>query len=442
MGSERKSNACERASGAADETMRSPRLAMPPADYGATASKPAGQVEGSIRQAHTRRADGAVRAAAGLADCLLSPVPASSVCRTQPKRQWSNRTKNMAKSANSCFPVVEVGLVCDAGTSLAGIHGLTDLFTYAADMLRQRKSGVPPAPVRIVHWRLDDERNDVTSSSDSHPDLPHAPAVLIIPGNLRATRQSLADSALVPWIRERHAEGSVIAGVCGGVFLLAETGLLAGRQATTHWALSSEFSARFPDVLVESDHMVIDYGDVVTAGGVLAWADLGLRLTERLLGHDIMLATARYMLMDPPGREQRYYSEFAPRTRHGDEVILKVQNWLWSQREQSLSVADLADHACLEVRTFLRRFSKATGMKPSEYQQRLRISRAREMLEFSQRRIEEIAASVGYADPARFRRVFRKIIGLTPTDYRRRFCGHPGNRIGATDQPSVAAFIG
>ncbi|BDU22036.1 GlxA family transcriptional regulator [Dyella sp. GSA-30] len=327
----------------------------------------------------------------------------------------------MVKTALSPKPSVEVGLVCDAGTSLAGVHGLTDLFTYAGEFASKRQDGDGPPPIRVVHWRWDDGETEVTHSSDSQSGLPHAPTILIIPGNLRAPLQSFTASPLIPWLRQRHAEGVVIAAVCGGVFLLAETGLLTGRQATTHWALAEQFTTRFPDVLVESDHMVIDYGDVVTAGGVLAWADLGLRLTERFLGPTVMLETARYMLVDPPGREQRYYSDFNPRTKHGDAVILKVQQWLWTQRERPVSVADIAHYARLEPRTFLRRFTKATGMTPSEYQQRLRISRARELLEFSKRSIDDIASNVGYDDAGGFRRVFHKIVGLTPSDYRRRF---------------------
>jgi transcriptional regulator GlxA family with amidase domain len=127
------------------------------------------------------------------------------------------------------------------------------------------------------------------------------------------------------------------------------------------------------------------------------------------------------MNVDPPGREQRFYSGFEPRTKHGDAAILKAQNWLSAQRENAISVADIARHAGLEPRTFLRRFVQATGMKPSEYQQRLRITRAREMLEFSRSSIEAIAASIGYEDARGFRRVFQNIVGLTPSDYRRRF---------------------
>jgi transcriptional regulator GlxA family with amidase domain len=159
----------------------------------------------------------------------------------------------------------------------------------------------------------------------------------------------------------------------------------------------------------------------MTAGGVLAWADLGLRLIERFLGPTVMLDTARFMNIDPPGREQQFYSDFAPKIKHGDSAILKAQHWLAAQRENPIQVADIARYARLEPRTFLRRFVKATGMKPSEYQQRLRITRAREMLEFSRRSVDEIAASVGYDDVGGFRRVFRKIVGLTPSQYRQRF---------------------
>jgi transcriptional regulator GlxA family with amidase domain len=330
----------------------------------------------------------------------------------------------MAKTALASPPPIEFGLACDAGTSNAGIYGLTDLFTYAGEFAAKRRS-VPALPaLRITHWRADGRTGHVRCPYDSLPGSPHALSLLVIPGNVEAPQKNDEDSPLLHWLRQRHAEGVVLAAVCGGVFVLARTGLLAGRQATTHWSFSDRFAEQFPDVLTETDHMVIDYGDVVTAGGVLAWADLGLRLTERFLGTAVMLETARYMLVDPPGREQRFYSEFDPRTKHGDSAILKAQHWLFTQRERPLSVVEIAQHADLEPRTLLRRFVAATGMKPSEYQQRLRITRAREMLEFSQASIEEISWNLGYGDVAGFRRVFRKVMGLTPSDYRRRFC-HP-----------------
>ncbi|HEY5807495.1 MAG TPA: helix-turn-helix domain-containing protein, partial [Povalibacter sp.] len=132
-------------------------------------------------------------------------------------------------------------------------------------------------------------------------------------------------------------------------------------------------------------------------------------------------STARFMLMEPPGREQRFYGEFTPPLLHGDKAILTTQHWLQANASVACSVGALAERAGLSMRTFLRRFVKATGMKPSEYQQRLRISRSRELLEFTRDTVEQIAAAAGYEDSRGFRRTFKRMIGLSPAEYRRRF---------------------
>ena len=326
----------------------------------------------------------------------------------------------MGESASVSNKLTEFGLVCDAGSSNAGLYGLTDLFKYAGEFAaKRRRAGEMPA-VRVTHWQIDDGDVEPRCTYDTRPGVQRSPAVLVLPGNVVAPEAD-ANPSLIAWLRRKHSEGAVVAAVCGGVFILAETGLLEGRQATTHWSFADRFAERFPTVLTETDKMVVDYGDVVTAGGVLAWADLGLRLTERFLGSPVMIETARYMNVDPPWREQRFYSEFVPRTKHGDGAILKAQQWLSSKREHSITVADAARHVALEPRTFLRRFVKATGMKPTEYQQRLRMSRARELLEFSRTSVDVVAARVDYDDVTAFRRVFRKIVGLNPSEYRRRF---------------------
>jgi transcriptional regulator GlxA family with amidase domain len=226
---------------------------------------------------------------------------------------------------------------------------------------------------------------------------------------------------MVAWVARQHERGAVIAAVCGGVFLLAESGLLEGRHATTHWMFAAELQRRFPDVRVEPDRLVIDDSDVVTAGGVLAWADMGLTLVQRLLGRTVMCSTARFMLMDPPGREQRFYGEFAPPLLHGDRTILAIQHWLQADSAAADSVGALAARAGLGARTFLRRFVRATGMKPREYQQHLRIARSRELLEFTRNTVDQIAAAAGYRDARGFRRTFKRMIGLSPAEYRRRF---------------------
>jgi transcriptional regulator GlxA family with amidase domain len=174
-------------------------------------------------------------------------------------------------------------------------------------------------------------------------------------------------------------------------------------------------------VRLDVEKLVIDEGDVITAGGLLAWTDLGLRLVDLLLGPTLMLETARILLADPAGREQRFYSRFSPRLRHGDAAILKAQHWLQKQEGRRVTVPAMAARAGLTERTFLRRFHRATGLRPTEYCQRLRVGKAREMLEFTGHTLEEIAWSVGYEDPGSFRQVFHKVMGLSPGEYRRRF---------------------
>lgn len=190
---------------------------------------------------------------------------------------------------------------------------------------------------------------------------------------------------------------------------------------TTHWAYAKRLQERFPQVRVDADRLIIDDGDVITAGGLMSWTDLGLRLVDRLLGPSVMIGTASMLLVDPPGREQRYYSVFSPRLTHGDAAVLKVQHWLQATQAKDIALGTLAALAKLEERTFLRRFQKATGMTTTEYCQRLRVGRARELLQFGTASIDRVAWEVGYNDSSAFRKVFTRIVGLSPGEYRRRF---------------------
>lgn len=201
-----------------------------------------------------------------------------------------------------------------------------------------------------------------------------------------------------------------------------ESGLLAGRPVTTHWAYADAFRARFPEGRLDTDRLLIDDGDILTAGGVMAWTDLGLWLVERFLGAGIMVDTARAFLIDPPGGAQGDDGAFSPRLNHGDAAILKVQRWWHATDEREVGLAVLVARSGLEERTFLRRFHKATGLTTTEYGQRRRVARARELLRQGLTP-DQVAWEVGYADPGAFRKVFARLVGLTPAAYRRRFRG-------------------
>ncbi|MCX6126573.1 MAG: GlxA family transcriptional regulator [Proteobacteria bacterium] len=314
---------------------------------------------------------------------------------------------------------VEIGLILYPNVLLMSVYGLTDLFQIANRLAASHDPKF--ATIRVSHWQLS-QKKGAERVFDSRPQLGRSsPSIVVVPPSLSDPMTPEAAVKLARWISAQHDAGATICSVCSGAFLLAETGILAGRVATTHWTYANEFAKRFPQIQVDADRLIIDDGDIMTAGGLMAWTDLGLRIVERLLGLAIMLETARFMVLDPPGREQSYYSSFIPVLSHGDTPILKVQHWLKTQFANETSIPTMAAKAGLEERTFLRRFRKATGLKPTEYCQHLRIDGAREKLESTNQNIDEIAWKVGYEDAGAFRKVFRKIMGLTPGDYRSRF---------------------
>lgn len=308
---------------------------------------------------------------------------------------------------------VEIGVLVYEGAQLAAVHGLVDLFATATRMSAGTKR--PPLSARIL--QVEGARVPKEWSLKG----PSAFSAIIVPPSLGAATDFSRMTALGAWLAARHREGATLCSVCAGAFLLAEAGLLSERPATTHWALRARFSERFPDVRLDTQKILVDDGDVVTAGGMMAWIDLGLCLIGRYLGPSAVLSTARYWVIDPRGREQRFYDSFAPALTHGDESIVRVQQWLHGKRAEKIDVAQMARKARLSERTFLRRFQRATGHPPSEYLQLLRVERARDLLERSADSFDEIAWRVGYTDSGAFRRVFSKIMGLPPGEYRRRF---------------------
>lgn len=318
------------------------------------------------------------------------------------------------------MPSIEIGVVLYPGAQAAAVLGLTDLFKVAGRIAAARH-GSTGSTLRISHWQPKSPGSKPVRVFDSHPRRPGAPSALIAPPTLDEPITAGAAAPWVKWLRRQHAAGVMQVSVCAGAFLLGETGLLDRRTVTTHWTYAEPFRTRFPEARLDIDRLVIDDGDIVTAGGAMAWTDLGLRLVDRFLGATVMIETAQMLLIDPPGREQAYYSAFSPRLAHGDVAVLKVQHWLQETQARDIALPTLAAQAGLEERTLLRRFQKATGMTTTEYVQRLRVGRARELLQFGARSVEQIAWDVGYGDPGAFRKVFTRIVGLSPSEYRRRF---------------------
>lgn len=299
---------------------------------------------------------------------------------------------------------------------------------HVANRIALEQLGAKQPPIRVRHWRLTDDLRSLECYFDTHHGHEENAQIILAPPCLNQRPQPAQIAPVIGWLREQYQQGAIIGSVCAGAFILAHSGLLNGRRATTHWALAHELAKGFPEVQVDADKLLIDDGDIITAGGLTAWIDLGLSIVNRLLGATIASHTARFLVADPGRHSQQQFITFKPNFVHGDEVILKLQRWLSNQSLEKITFAQMATCAGLGERTLLRRFSAATGYKPNEYIQRMRIEKARELLELTQRPIESVAGEVGYQDVGTFRQMFKKFNSLTPREYRKKFALHKSSR--------------
>jgi transcriptional regulator GlxA family with amidase domain len=226
---------------------------------------------------------------------------------------------------------------------------------------------------------------------------------------------------VVPWLRRWHKRGAAIASVCSGVGLVAASGLLDGKRATTHWALAERFRQKYPKVKWMPEMMVTEDRGFYCGGGVNASLDLSLYLVERFCGHDVAMQSAKAMLIETPRAWQAGFAIVPLKTEHSDDSISVAQEWLHENFRHNFPLEAPARRVGMSLRNFVRRFKQATGDSPLIYLQKLRIAAAKRLLEGDHRTVQEISDAVGYQDIAFFRGLFQRHTGVSPSAYRRRF---------------------
>lgn len=232
------------------------------------------------------------------------------------------------------------------------------------------------------------------------------------------------DPAMLQWLRDQHAAGALVCAACTGTLPLAASGLLDGMPATTHWAYEQTFRRQYPAVDLDARRTLVvggDGGRVVTAGAHASWYDLMLYLIHRYSGAATARRIARIFLLDWHDLDQNAYAAFRDNRQHGDTAILAAQDWLRGNLSSPDPVESAMAASGLAERSFHRRFKQATGHTPLRYLHQLRVEYAKELLEASGLAIEEVAWQVGYEDAPYFRRLFRRITGVTPAHYRKAF---------------------
>jgi transcriptional regulator GlxA family with amidase domain len=229
---------------------------------------------------------------------------------------------------------------------------------------------------------------------------------------------------LVRWLRRMYDDGGTICSACTGANLVAETGLLDGNEATVHWMQENSFRRRHPEVLLRPEEVLVIAGDggrVITSGAATAWHDLALYLIARHVGPATAQAVARFLLWEWHRDGQAAFQVFDPPTDHGDAAVVAAQRAIAENYAVASPVEQMVTWSGLAPRTFKRRFKQATNHTPIAYVQRIRVERAKRLLEATDESIEEISWAVGYEDPASFRRLFKRLAALTPGEYRQRF---------------------
>jgi transcriptional regulator GlxA family with amidase domain len=229
------------------------------------------------------------------------------------------------------------------------------------------------------------------------------------------------NAPVVPWLRRWHKRGVAIASVCSGVGLVAATGLLDGKRATTHWGLAERFREKYPKVKWMPELMVTEDGGFYCGGGVNAALDLSLHLVERFCGHDVAMQTAKALLIETPRAWQAGFAVVPLKTEHSDDTISHAQEWLHENFHRTFPLDHPARRVGMSLRNFVRRFKQATGDSPLIYLQKLRVAAAKRLLESDHRSVQEISDAVGYQDVAFFRALFQRHTGVSPSAYRRRF---------------------
>jgi transcriptional regulator GlxA family with amidase domain len=229
------------------------------------------------------------------------------------------------------------------------------------------------------------------------------------------------DPRVLDALRAAAAAGRRIASICSGAFLLAEAGLLDGRRATTYWTHTRELAARYPSVVMQPDVLFVQDGPVVTSSGYAAGIDLCLHIIRTDYGAAVANTVARMALVAPvrPGGQAQFTD--TPLPPETGASLAGTRAWAMTRLDQPLTLADLARHAAVSVRTLTRRFHAETGLSPLQWLLHQRLSRARELLETTALPVDVVARASGLGTADSLRQHLVRRVGLTPSDYRTTF---------------------
>lgn len=320
--------------------------------------------------------------------------------------------------------MTNLGLILPYDYKLLSVAAILDVFETVNRIYTE---GNQEKPFAINILRTPDQIEKESSMVYSYPissiqsDL-IADVVLIPSFTSNNLTETLSKNQMyIPWLQSQYQKGAVIASFCTGTFLFGASGLLNGKLATTHVDACSRFSLAFPSVILKPDKVVTVDGRLYTSGGSTSTFHLLLRLIQKYCGNEMTVRIAKIFAIDMDRFKQSYFGTFVPSHNHKDDLVKKAQENMETRFHEIESLEEIMKDIPSSRRNFVRRFKQATGIPPIEYLQNVRIESAKKQLEQTNQNINEIIEQTGYSDPKSFRKVFNKLVGMTPMEYREKF---------------------
>ena len=332
---------------------------------------------------------------------------------------------------NTPFKPIQVLLVAVPETAGSSLYGMLDVLLAAGNIWQTlTRSGDVQTLFQVQIVSAADRPFTCGNGIPVNPDCnisedPHA-EIIIVPELWLGPDESIEGRypALVNWLRARYDAGASLYSACSGAVLLAETGLLDGCAATSHWGYQDLFRKHYPRVRFDpAPNLCYADGDgrIVTAGGVTSWHDLAMHVIARYASPGEALRVSKVYLLKWHAEGDLPYANLVRRVPHNDSVVRRCEDWLREHFDDHAAVSRVTKLAAIPERTLKRRFKAATGCSLMDYLQNLRVEEAKRLLENTELPIEEISERAGYSDASFFRRLFKRLTGLTPSHYRRFF---------------------